>query len=51
MTSNYAVLGSPIAHSKSPALHRAGFAVSGIEADYETHELAGGLANYVSTLD
>ena len=51
MTSNYAVLGSPIAHSKSPALHRAAFAASGIEADYETHELAGGLANYISTLD
>jgi len=51
MTSNYAVLGSPIAHSKSPVLHRAAFAASGIEASYDAHELAGGLANYVSTLD
>ena len=51
MTSNYAVLGSPIAHSKSPVLHRAAFAASGIEASYDAHELAGGLANHVSTLD
>ncbi len=51
MTSNYAVLGSPIGHSKSPVLHRAAFAASGIEASYDAHELAGGLANYVSTLD
>jgi len=51
MTSNYAVLGSPIAHSKSPVLHRAAFAASGIEASYDAHELAGGLAKYVSTLD
>ena len=51
MTSNYAVLGSPIAHSMSPALHKAAFAVSGIEASYESHELAGGLSNFVSTLD
>ncbi len=51
MTSNYAVLGSPIGHSKSPVLHRAAFAASGIEASYDAHELAGGLANHVSTLD
>ena len=51
MTSNYAVLGSPIAHSKSPVLHRAAFAASGIEASYDAHEVAGGLANFVSTLD
>ena len=51
MTSNYAVLGSPIAHSMSPALHKAAFAVSGIEASYESHELAGGLSNFVSTMD
>ena len=50
MTSNFAVLGSPIAHSMSPALHRAAFAAAGIEASYEAHELAGGLSGLVSTL-
>ncbi len=35
MTSRYAVLGSPIAHSKSPLLHRAAFSVRGVDASYD----------------
>jgi shikimate dehydrogenase len=34
VTSNFAVLGSPIGHSKSPALHRAAIATLGIDATY-----------------
>jgi len=50
MTNSFAVLGSPIGHSKSPALHRAAFAVSGIDASYEAIEVSAGLAGFVSTL-
>lgn len=35
----FAVLGSPIAHSKSPALHRAGFASLGLDWQYEAIEM------------
>lgn len=34
-----AVVGSPIAHSLSPALHRAAYAVLGVEWVYERHEV------------
>ena len=34
MTSHFGVAGSPIAHSKSPALHRAAISALGIDADY-----------------
>ncbi|TFV98952.1 shikimate dehydrogenase [Leifsonia flava] len=34
-----AVLGSPIAHSKSPALHAAAYAALGLDWSYERHEV------------
>ena len=34
MTLRAAVLGHPISHSKSPALHRAAYAHLGVELDY-----------------
>lgn len=47
-----AVLGSPIAHSKSPQLHLAGYAFLGIDWSYERHELAKAeLSTFVSKLD
>lgn len=46
------VLGSPIAHSLSPALHRAGYEVHGLDWEYDAHEVAGdGLAGFVAGLD
>lgn len=35
----FAVLGSPVGHSKSPALHRAGFAALGLDWQYEAIEM------------
>lgn len=48
-----AVLGSPVAHSLSPVLHRAGFAAAGLDGwEYDAHEVdAAGLAGFVSGLD
>ena len=48
-----AVLGSPIAHSLSPALHRAGYAEAGLEGwSYEAHEVdARGLPGFLDGLD
>ena len=48
-----AVLGSPIAHSLSPALHRAAYAELGLAGwSYGRAEVrAGGLASFVETLD
>ena len=48
-----AVLGSPVAHSLSPVLHRAGYAAAGLEGwDYDAHEVdAAGLAAFVGGLD
>ncbi|HET6697762.1 MAG TPA: shikimate dehydrogenase [Nocardioidaceae bacterium] len=34
-----AVLGSPIAHSLSPALHRAGYAAVGLDWSYDAHDV------------
>ncbi|MGH3361493.1 MAG: shikimate dehydrogenase [Nocardioides sp.] len=46
------VLGDPVAHSLSPALHRAGFAAVGLDWTYEAARVpAGGLASYLSGLD
>jgi len=49
MTKRYAVLGSPIAHSKSPVIHRAAFASLGIDAEYGSCEVSSGLEEFVAT--
>jgi shikimate dehydrogenase len=41
MTTRLAVLGSPIAHSKSPALHRAAYGALGLDWQYDAIELTG----------
>ena len=47
-----AVLGSPIAHSLSPVLHRAGYAALGLDWGYDAHRVpAGGLADFLAGLD
>ncbi|GAA1431060.1 shikimate dehydrogenase [Microlunatus lacustris] len=47
-----AVLGSPIAHSLSPALHRAAYAELGLDWSYDRFELAeDGLAPFVAGCD
>lgn len=47
-----AVLGSPIAHSKSPALHRAAYRALGLDWSYEAIELTGaGLADFLASRD
>lgn len=48
-----AVLGSPVAHSLSPVLHRAGYAAAGLDGwEYEALEVtAGELAGVVAGLD
>jgi len=49
---NYAVLGSPIAHSKSPQIHQAAYRVLGLDWHYGRHEVAkGALKSFVSDLD
>jgi shikimate dehydrogenase len=46
-----AVLGSPIAHSLSPAMHRAAYASLGLDWAYEAVEVQeGGLASFVGAL-
>jgi shikimate dehydrogenase len=46
------VLGDPIAHSLSPALHRAAYAAVGLDWEYDAHRVpAGGLAEFVEGLD
>ena len=46
------MLGSPIAHSLSPALHRAAYAALGLDWRYEVHEVdADGLAAFVAGCD
>jgi Shikimate 5-dehydrogenase len=47
-----AVLGSPIAHSRSPQLHAAAYDVLGLPWTYERHEVAsGGLGEFFGGLD
>jgi shikimate dehydrogenase len=47
-----AVLGDPVAHSLSPALHRAAYAAAGLDWTYDVHEVsAGALAAFVDRLD
>jgi shikimate dehydrogenase len=41
MTTRLAVLGSPIAHSKSPTLHRAAYATLGLDWQYDAIEVVG----------
>jgi shikimate dehydrogenase len=47
-----AVLGDPVAHSLSPALHRAGYAALGLDWSYDAVRVpAGGLAAHLGDLD
>jgi shikimate dehydrogenase len=52
VTTRLAVLGSPIAHSKSPALHRAAYDALGLDWQYDAIEVAdGGLDAFLAGLD
>jgi shikimate dehydrogenase len=47
-----AVIGSPVAHSLSPVLHRAAYRALGLDWGYDRHEVrAGGLTAFVDGLD
>ena len=47
-----AVLGDPIEHSLSPALHRAGYATVGLDWEYDACRVpSGGLAAFLGSLD
>lgn len=52
VTIRLAVLGSPIAHSKSPALHAAAYSTLGLDWQYEAIEMTGvGLAAFIDSRD
>jgi shikimate dehydrogenase len=51
MTKKYAVLGSPISHSKSPLIHSTAFGQQGIDAEYLSVELSQDLRGWVAKLD
>lgn len=52
MSKRYAVLGSPIQHSKSPAIHLAAYRVLGNDWEYGRAEvLRGGLRKFIDELD
>jgi len=52
VTSKFGVVGSPIGHSKSPALHRAAIATLGVDASYGlTDVTASELESYLKGLD
>jgi shikimate dehydrogenase len=47
-----AVLGSPISHSRSPAIHRAAYTVLGLDWSYESEDVTGdSLAHYIGSRD
>ncbi|MEN9751767.1 MAG: hypothetical protein RLZZ600_814 [Actinomycetota bacterium] len=49
---NLAVVGSPIAHSKSPVLHMAAYRVLGLDWSYTKNEVAqGNLGSFIKSLD
>lgn len=48
MTKRYAVLGSPITHSKSPIIHTASFQALGVDAEYKAVEVKDSLAAFIS---
>jgi shikimate dehydrogenase len=51
MTKSCAVVGSPVAHSRSPVMHRAAYDALGLNWTYETIEVAeGGLTDFASRL-
>lgn len=51
MANKYAVVGSPIEHSKSPVLHRAAYRVIGVEWDYLAYLVESGqLADFVAEM-
>jgi shikimate dehydrogenase len=51
MQRKLSVLGSPISHSKSPAIHAAAYRVLGLDWDYEQNEVRkGGLRPFVENL-
>jgi shikimate dehydrogenase len=49
MTKHYAVLGSPISHSKSPIIHSAAFKFQGVAADYRAIEVTDGLGEFIAS--
>lgn len=50
MNKNFAVLGSPISHSKSPLIHAAAYRVLGQDWDYSRFEVPkGGLKRFIET--
>ncbi len=52
MVMHAAVLGSPIAHSLSPALHRAAYSALGLDWTYEAIEMTpAGMPEFLSSLD
>lgn len=51
MTKRFAVVGSPIQHSKSPLIHQRAFEFLGVEASYERVEIANDLKAWTQSLD
>ena len=49
MTRRFAVLGSPIEHSPSPAIHNFIFEARGVKASYGRFDLASGLASFLAS--